>query len=152
MPRQLHTVKIISDFQESCRLPRQLWTVKTTADYSTHVHSCLFSQIRVSDHPDGGSMTLACLSGKGHSKNILSLFQPKVRWYNIVHIVDAQSQKLPCLKFSSPRCLPALPATLHTCGRAVASLKFLQNLEVFLDLFRVFSELQLQRRLFVQTI
>ena len=46
MAKQLQTVKIVEDFQDSCRLSRpnsrQLWTVRTTSECYRTLHTCLF--------------------------------------------------------------------------------------------------------------
>ena len=74
----LHNIKTFADCQDSCRLLRQLMTVtdckgiwkllQTFADMFVLICSVRQS---VSLALMGGAMTMACLSGKGHGKNIL---------------------------------------------------------------------------------
>ena len=62
---QFHTVKTVADCQGNCR---QLQTTNTTADCYRLLQTCLFLSVHwqfYSMSLKGGTMVMACLSGKG---------------------------------------------------------------------------------------
>ena len=67
--RQLHTVALC--FRSIVALHSfrlKLCSIKCIV-HCRHVHSCLVNE-SISDGLKGGAMTMACLSGKGHGKNV----------------------------------------------------------------------------------
>ena len=60
----------LSDFR--CQMSSGLlYCSSTVADPRIHIYSCVFSSIQI--RKQGGSMIMACLSDRGHDRNIFVL-------------------------------------------------------------------------------